>query len=135
MLPSTILYPQSSGALASGWSPRERLGNWILFLIFTGQPIQKKNSPVSLLATDRWPKSLRTLGTRLDGAEKTLACTAYHNTNVGYQCSLQLSGEDVCIIDDKTILFTFWMFGTSLILSRRDYKFRSPLLHIFFANA
>ena len=88
-----ISYPKSSGSLANGWSPGETPGNWnfitaVLWVTgillpqyfcrktmqaVTGQPIviiKKSSSPQSLLATNRWPKRLRTLGTRLDGCYK-----------------------------------------------------------------
>ena len=69
---------ESSGSLASDWSPGKTLGYWILLPqdfcgktmeTVTEQPSKKFrqnfSSPESFLAINRWPKSLRTLGTRL----------------------------------------------------------------------
>ena len=78
-----ILYPESSGSLASGWSPGETLENSKKNNFLIGCPVKacivlpRKScgnkipvSPTCLLATNRWPKSLRTLGTRLDHMRK-----------------------------------------------------------------
>ena len=76
----TISYPESSGSLASGWSPgkileylKKNLNFWI------GRPVMacivlpqgscgnkiNSSSPESLLTTNRWPKNPRTLDARL----------------------------------------------------------------------
>ena len=62
-IPSNLV-PRVLRLLVSGWAPGEILVNWNF--ITTGFLRNKKNSnsQESLLATNRWPKSLSTLGTR-----------------------------------------------------------------------
>ena len=73
-----ILYPESSGFLVSGATPGRLWGhrknsNFLIGCSVTVSIVlpqkscgnKKKMSPESLLATNRWPKSLRTLCTRL----------------------------------------------------------------------
>ena len=77
-----ILYPESSGSLVSGWSPREILVYWkfcresrVKKASEKAEPFKGRQSKIfhlrrflqtkSLYATNRWPKSHRTLGTGL----------------------------------------------------------------------
>ena len=65
-------HPEISGTSASGWSPGETLEksekrcNFLLIYLFLlAGPCKKFGTPESLLPTNHWPKSLRTLDARL----------------------------------------------------------------------